>query len=176
MTTACINEMLHKNIEAIKTNKKTPKNIDWRDFNPDKDLVALSRSGKVFYNRKPKRVNRKWEKETPEGYDLFYVHNQPLFKLCGMIYWYAIGDFQFDIRDMRHLAKLPKEDYAADHDHANPINGYLLVAQQLDKALKNVCSHYDFFGTPPPPSFKKVKIQPQTAGYLAYGADDELPF
>jgi hypothetical protein len=168
MTTTCINNILSECIKNFKNDPKTPKKIDWRVFNPQKDLVPLSKSGKVFLNRNPKRVNRKWEKEMPEGFDLFYVGNLPLFRLSGMIYWYAIGDFQFDIRDMRLLAKLPKQDYLADHNHESPNEGLILVAQQLDKALKGVESHYDFFGTPPPP--KKIKAH--------YGEfpDDELPF
>ena len=104
----------------------------------------------------------------PEGFDLFYVGDMPLFRLCGMIYWYAIGDFQFDIRDMRQLAKLPKEDYAADHNHKNPNEGLMLVAQQLDKALRGMESHYDFFGTPPPPKCFKPD--------WSKVPDGELPF
>lgn len=161
MTTACLQNVISANSQNIKNAPKTPKKVDWRTFNPNKDLHPIGASGKVCLNRNPTRVNRKWEKNTPEGCDVVYVCGEPLFRLCGMIYWYSIGDVQFDIREMRRLANAHKfaafkDDYAADHDHKNPLEGLNLVAHQLEKILRRVESHWDFFGSPPP-AFQKRK-------------------
>lgn len=68
-----------------------------------------------------------------------------MFRLGGMIYWYAIGDIHFDIRDMRRMANFHKDDYAADHDHQNPLKGLALVAQQWDIILQKHESYAEFF-------------------------------
>jgi len=169
MTTACIQNVISANWENIQNSPKTPKKVDLKRFNPNKVLQPIGKSGKVCLNQKPIRVNRKWEKEKPEGFDVIYVCEYPLFRLCGMIYWYSIGDLQFDIREMRRIAKNKKfasfkEDYAADHDHKNPLEGLNLVAHQLDKILQRVESHFDIFQLKP----DRFTVYPN--------ADDYLPF
>ena len=155
MTTGCIQNVISANWQNIQNSPKTPRKVDWKTFNPNKELHPIGKSGKVCLNLKPIRINRKWEKEKPEGCDVVYVCGYPLFRMSGMIYWYSIGDVEFDIREMRRLANAYKlarfeEDYAADHDHKNPLEGLTLVANQLDKILQRVESHFDFFGSPPP--------------------------
>lgn len=140
---ACINSLLNKAIRNIK-DVKFSKNIVWPEFNPTKELIPIGPSGKVFLNMNPFQLRGKWEKDQPEGADFFYIHNQPLFRLAGMIYWYTIGEYQFDIRSMRRRAKFPKDDYAADHDFQNPLKGLALVAKQWDIILQKYESHYDF--------------------------------
>lgn len=125
---------------------KLPVKTSCLEFNLGKELIPIGPSGKVFLNKKPIQILHKFEKGMPEGADFFYVGNKPLWRLAGMIYWYSIGAFEFDIRYMRHLGGFKKDDYAADHDHRNPINALILVAQQLDQSLMKLESHSYFFG------------------------------
>lgn len=171
MTTRCILNIIAANWGNIEKAPKTPKNVDWSKFNMQKDLIPTGKSGKVFINKKPIRINRSWEKDTPEGYDVIYICGHPLFKKSGMIYWYCIGDVDFDVREMRRNAQKYakfKEDYKADHNHSNPFESLLLVAYQIDEILQRVESHWDFFSEEPP-MFKLIKHQNQSTS-------DSLPF
>ena len=94
-----------------------------------------------------------------------------------MIYWYTIGDVQFDVREMRQLARAHKyaafkDHYAADDDHLNPLRGLNLVANQLEKILQRVESHWDLFDSPPP---RFVEASKRT-DWVAVDADSDLPF
>lgn len=161
----CIDNILYAGVKI--PDSKTPKNQDWKMFNPQKDLLQIGKSGKVFINRKPKKVVRKWEKDTPEGADFFYVQGLPLFRLCGMTYWFSIGDWDFDIRTVRKFLKL-ENDFKEDRASANPLEGLKLAAFQLDKALQKACSFHDITLPPEPPRQKFQKIE--------VGDGDELPF
>lgn len=174
MTITCINNIISSNRDRIAQSPKTPKNVNWRNFNLEKELIPIGKSGKVCLNQKPIKINRKWEKNKPEGCDVVYICGEPLFRLCGMIYWYSIGDIEFDIREMRRLANAHKfakfkEDYDADHDLAHPMEGLNLVAHQWEKVLQRVESHWDLLGSPPPTFHKFKKLNYSLVG------DDELP-
>ena len=49
MTTSCINNILSDSLKDFQNSTKTPKKVDWRVFNTQKELVPLSKAGKVFF-------------------------------------------------------------------------------------------------------------------------------
>ncbi len=182
MTITCIHNVIDSNWERIKNSPRTPKNVDWRKFNPDKELVQIGKSGKVCLNRKPIKINRKWEKDTPEGCDVIYVCGMPLFRHAGMIYRYSIGEVSFDVRGMRrdcskYLGHL-QEEYKMDMDFKDPLEGLTLTAFQLDKILEKVESHWDIFGDPPPRMVEMAKLSRKRKAVFAGDDDDDddLPF
>jgi len=44
MTTACLQNVISANWQSIKNAPKTPKKVDWRIFNPNKDLHPAAAS------------------------------------------------------------------------------------------------------------------------------------
>lgn len=101
--------------------------------NPDKSLIPIFGSpGDVFLNTRPIKINSEFAKGEPEYYDCYYIKDQPLCMLGGMIYWFGIGDKQFDIREMRRKAGM-KQYYKADGCNASPSKSLALVAKQLAK-------------------------------------------
>ncbi len=147
MIITCIHNIIDSNFDRIKKSPRTPKNVDWINFNANKELVQMGKSGNVFINKKPIKINRKWEKDTPEGCDVIYICGMPIFRHAGMIYWYSIGGISFDVRSVRrnyseYLGHL-QEEYKIDMDLKDPLEGLVLVAFQLDKILEKVESYFD---------------------------------
>lgn len=103
------------------------------NFNPKKKLVQFGESGKVFKNPRVKHILRKWRKGAQEGCDFFYINGQPLFFLGGMIYWYAIGEKQFDVRHMRENAGFPIKNDETDLNFKMRYESIQYVAKQLDE-------------------------------------------
>lgn len=148
MNNSCLTRLLNQAIEKLNAReKKVSTDTDWSNFNPHRVLTLIGNSGKVYINTYAlKPVWATWQKDVPEGPDLFYIGNEPLFRLSGSIYWYCIGNVGFDIRQVRRLGGFPKDDYKADHDHQNPINALILIAKQWDTILQKVETHHDFLG------------------------------
>lgn len=101
------------------------------EFNPKKQLVPLGESGQVFQNLRPRIIKTPFRKGVLEFGDFFYIEDLPLMRIGGSIFWYAIGDNQFDIREMRKAAKFRKEVYAAD-TKPNTITSLGFIAYQLE--------------------------------------------
>lgn len=99
--------------------------------NQQKELVPIFKSNQVFWNRKAIKISSKFEKGKPEFLDFYYIKDQPLSRLGGMIYWYGIGGKQFDIREMRRLGGFKKQYYSADLSSICPLKSLNLVAKQL---------------------------------------------
>jgi len=100
-------------------------------INTQKELIPLNKSNQVFWNRKAKEIGLDFQKGQPEFFDFFYINDHPLCRLGGMIFWYGIGDKQFDIREMRRLGGFPKQCYKADESSSGPFKALNLVANQL---------------------------------------------
>lgn len=101
------------------------------EFNRKKELVPLGKSGQVFQNYRPRIIKTPFKKGVPEFGDFYYIKDMPLFRIGGSTYWYAIGDNEFDIREMRKKGKFRKETYAADIK-PNPITSLGFIALQLE--------------------------------------------
>lgn len=99
--------------------------------NNNKKLVAICKSKRVFINRNIKEKKAKFKGDS-EGHDYYYIDNIPLMSQSCMIYWLTLGNFQFDVRDMRKLGKFKKTVYKADKDFHNPFAQLRLVAKQLE--------------------------------------------